>query len=221
MTAGHVRKKSLSDLAYDELRREVLSGRLRADERISVVALAERMHMSRSPVRAAVERLVVEGLLDLHQHGVRSVQPEAAELVHILQVGSVLEGLATRLAAARVGPDVLHSLEKMDRAFERAVAEVDLAEVVPVDLKFHATILENCGNPYLIETLGRIQARIAMGMHRFRWSPRSRHAVQEHGAILRALTIGDSAGAEYAARSHLECQMQRVRLASPECFPED
>ncbi|MFD3482356.1 GntR family transcriptional regulator [Streptomyces sp. NPDC058665] len=209
-----VRPASLTDLAHSQLREGILAGRLLNGERLSVVALADRLGMSRSPVRSAVERLVAEGLVNLQPAGVTLVQHSHADLLQLLKVRTVLEGLSARLAAPRVEPDTLAGLEEIHAGFERAVEESDFSSARALDLEFHQSVMGIGGNPYLIEDLTRIQARVIVGTYTIAWSPAQRQAVAEHRAILDALGAGEATEAETQAVRHMERLMERIEAAA-------
>lgn len=207
------RPASLTELAYQQLKSKVLSGAMLNDERLSVVALAERMQMSRSPVRAAVERLATEGLLQLQPAGVSVIRPTVDDLLDALQVRAVLEGLAARLATPHMDPQVLRELEETHTAFEDFVSKEDVRHARVLDLQFHQQIMARSANPMLIEQLDLVQARVIVGTYSIAWSSQQKQAVVEHRALLDALAAGDPAVAEKAAVSHMEELMDRIRSA--------
>lgn len=209
------RPASLSDLAYTQLRDGVLSGQLLADgARVSVVALAAQLGMSRSPVRSAVERLVSEGLVTLQPAGVALVQHNHAELLQLLEVRRVLEGLSARLAAPQLDQADLRTLADMQRRFRDAVDAGDVPAARAADLAFHQKVMAATGNAFLVEDLTRVQARVIVGTYTIAWTPAQRHAVEEHEAILDALCQGDPALAEHKAAEHMGLLMDRLRAAA-------
>lgn len=208
------RPASLTDLAYNQLRAGVLSGRLLHGGRVSVVALAEQLGMSRSPVRSAVERLVAEGLVNLEASGVTLVQHSHGELLQLLEVRAVLEGLSARLAASRLDGDELMKLDEIHTEFQRAVDDGDVSLARSLDLDFHQTVMAASGNPVLVEDLTRIQARVIVGTYTIAWTPEQRAAVGEHAALLKSLHAREAPVAEERAVRHMERLMGRIRSAA-------
>lgn len=208
------RPASLTDLAYQQLKSKVLSGGLLGNERLSVVALAKRMQMSRSPVRSAVERLAAEGLVQLEPGGVSIIRPTPTELFQTLQVRSVLEGLAARLATPHMNADLLEELDEIQRSFEEAVNEDDVARARALDLQFHQKVMSQSDNPVLIEELHRVQARVIVGTYSVAWSAQQKAAVPEHRVLIEGLRSGDSLRAEEAAVSHMEELIKRILSSS-------
>lgn len=209
------RPASLTDLAYAQLRSSLLSGAMLADERLSVVALAERLGMSRSPVRAAIERLAAEGLVHLQAGGVSLVRPTHQELVQLLEVRAVLEGLSARLAASRLDDADLDRLETVHSRFEEAVAGDDVHRARALDLDFHRAVMGGAANPVLVEELERLQSRVIVGTYTVAWTPQQHRAVDEHRSILDALRARDAPLAEREAVRHMTQLIARIEDAAP------
>lgn len=209
------RPSSLTELAYRQLRMELLDGQFAAGERLSVVALAGAMGMSRSPVRAAFERLSSEGLLSQIQGGSGAVvsAPSHEELLNALAVRAVLEGLAARLAAPQLTERDLTKLEQIHQNFESAVARDDTKRARRVDLEFHQYVQARAGNGVLVEHLDRVQAQVILGTYSTAWSSSQHRAVAEHADILKALAAGDATDAEQAAVRHLHNLTGRLQEA--------
>lgn len=210
------RPSSLTELAYTQMREGILAGTLLSDGRLSVVALADRLGMSRSPVRSAVERLVAEGLVSLNPVGVSLVQHTHRELLDLLAVRAVLEGLSARLASANLDAGAIAELDQIHANFEQAVAGNDVRRARALDLQFHQSLMNATGNQVLVEDLTRLQARVIVGTYTIAWTPAQREAVAEHHAILEALRAGDPALAQDRSVDHMEQLMARIRAAAPQ-----
>lgn len=213
------RPSSLTELAYRQLRMELLDGHFQAGERLSVVAVAGQMGMSRSPVRAAFERLSSEGLLSQVQGGAMVSAPDHEELLNALSVRAVLEGLAARLATPRLTDRDLVKLEQLQQGFERAVSRDDTKRARRVDLEFHQYVQARAGNDVLVDHLDRVQAQVILGTYSTAWGSDQHRAVDEHAEILKALVARDPADAEQAAVRHLQNLTGRLRSAWS--MPED
>jgi len=211
MSLGKVeRPSSLAVLAYDTLHAAILTGEISVGERPSIVALAERLGMSRSPIRAAVERLANEGLVSVGADGVEVIELSNDDLVDLLTLRSVLEGLAARLAASRIDTDVIDRLEAIHRDFSAAVQEDDTKRARQVDLDFHRTIQNHSENRWLIEDLRRLQSRVIVATYTNAWTPSQHEAVGEHSLILAGLRAGRADEAESAAVNHIENLIRRI-----------
>jgi DNA-binding GntR family transcriptional regulator len=208
-----VRPESLGSIAYRQLRGAILDGGLRRGEGISVVSLAAQLGMSRSPVRAAIERLTNEGLLEVTPSGAVIAEMESRDLLDAVQVRAVLEGLASRLAAVRLTSNDLERLAATQAEFEQAVNTDDRRAAKLVDMRFHQMIHDYCGNASLIEHLERVCARVVIGTYVTALSSDMRLAVPEHGAMISALRDRDPIAAEAAAVVHLNNVGERIRAA--------
>ena len=116
------RPTSLTESAYEKIRGAILDGEVSPGERLSVVAVAQTLKMSRSPVRAAMERIASEGLLEDLGNGlvVADLAPDA--LFDAMEVRELLEGRATELAAARFPPGALKDLAEIHNQLVSAYA---------------------------------------------------------------------------------------------------
>jgi DNA-binding GntR family transcriptional regulator len=198
-------------LAYDQLRAGILAGNFQVGQKLSVVSLAEKMGMSRSPVRSAIERLASEGLVRLTPDGAILPSHSHGDLLDALAVRAVLEGLAAFLTAARLHAEDVEALEHIQRVFEAAVRADDTQAAKKADLEFHTKIQSCCGNPCLIEHLERVQARVILATYSTAWSSTHWHAIPEHDQILKALAARDASAAQRAATSHLANLSDRIR----------
>ena len=204
------RPANLSDLAYDQLRSRILDGDFPAGQRMSIVSIAEQLNMSRSPVRAAVGRLVTESLLVMTAAGIELAHLDHLDLIEGLQVRSRLEGLAARLATDRLSAADLDRLRENLTRFEAAVRGDDTVRARRLDLEFHSIIRDRCGNRTLVENLRRIQARVIVATYTTAWVAVHQAVVAEHAAIVKAFEARDAETAERAAIDHLEGLIMRV-----------
>jgi len=205
------RPSSLTSLAYENLHSAILTGEFAVGEKLSVVALADRLGMSRSPLRAAVERLATEGLVRVAADGVEVVELGDDDLFNLLVLRSVLEGLASRLAADRVDDDLVARLTELHGRFSSAVARDDTQLARQVDLEFHQALQQHSGNSWLMEDLRRVQSRVIVATYTTAWTARQHEAVEEHAMILQAVRLGQASEAERAAITHIENLIGRIR----------
>jgi len=189
--------------ARDALRRQIIEGQLRPRERLVAADLADRLQVSRTPVREALYLLAAEGLVVAAKRGfaVREFAPE--EIREIYEVRAALEGMAARLAAER-GTD-----EGIAAVFEVGAATVTLAKsarqlLVDKNTAFHRAIVAAAGN----ERLGRLNGLNSEHFFNYRIAElytddEAVASVEGHRAIEVALQKRDGAAAERAARDHI------------------
>ncbi|MCG5219279.1 GntR family transcriptional regulator [Streptosporangium sp. KLBMP 9127] len=194
----------IADSIYDRLREEIFAGDLAPGARLSVPALAERLAVSRSPVREAVFRLVQDRLASEEpRRGAVVAKIGARELAAIYDVREVLEGLAARLAVENSGRRLVTALHDVLAEHERAVRDGDVAAVTEADMRFHALIRQASGNPEVGRLLDAVQTQVRLAMRTTRVTAGPRQAIDDHRAILTAIESGDPAAAELAARAHI------------------
>lgn len=212
------------------LRKMIASGELAAGERVAEIPTAERLGVSRMPVRMAFRTLEQEGLLvktTARGYTVRQVGLE--EIAGAVEVRGVLEGLAARQAAER-GIDaetratLLECLQTGDRLFEKgSVDEEDLEVYHDLNMRFHKAIIRASGNPAIAEALSRndhlpfasvsslVVDRHDMGRE-FR---RFNFAHMQHHAVVDALLNGQGARAEALMREHANATLRYADLFGP------
>lgn len=202
----------LGDAVYEQLRDEILSGALPAGARLSVPALAERLDVSRSPVRDAVVRLVQERLArEEPRRGAVVIEVTRADLVAIYDVREVMEGLAARLAVENAGRRFVDELADIVARHEEVVQASDVATHFEVDTSFHRLIRQAAGNDEVYRVLEEIQGKVRLAMLTTSVTAGPRQAVDDHRTILAAIRQGDPAAAEEAARAHIVRLRQALR----------
>jgi DNA-binding GntR family transcriptional regulator len=189
---------------YSRLRADIVHGVLRPNERLVEVELAERLGVSRTPVRESLQRLVLEGLVRRNRAGwvVHEHSPE--EIRAIYEVRAALEGYAAFLAAGRATEEELAALDAIypagDEAFE---LEPDLQ--VELNERFHDGVIAVAGNSRLAQ-LSRTNRQYYFN-HRIarRYdAEENQRSIEGHRRILDALARGDGPAAEAQARAHVD-----------------
>ena len=200
---GPVKRKSLVDDAYDQIRSSVVRGNLKPGTRLIETSLATEMAVSRGTVRSALRRLVAEGLVAEEPHKgcvVRELSLE--ELVDLFNARVGIERAAIRLCARRrVSTE---RLWKQVRAMESAAAAGDTAQLAADEFRFHETLCELSENPYLLRNYRSLaaQIRIAIGQDTdFTASPAT--APEAHVPLVNAIDDGDEWLAEALLEHHI------------------
>lgn len=203
-------RQRLADHVYDVLRGRILARSLVPGDRLSVPLLAAELELSRSPVREAVQRLVVEGLAEEEIHrGARVAGVDDEDLVDVFAVRGVLEGLAGSLAATGDTTDLVLVLRTSIADHTDAVRAGDEQAIIAADQAFHQALLEAAHNPHLDRALGPLLGRAQVAMlsdDQSRWPSAT---LDEHEAILAAIRAGDALAAERAARDHVAAVLTR------------
>lgn len=199
--------------AYDRLCEEIRSGALAPGARLTETELAERLQISRTPVREAIRRLEADGLVEhIPRSGAVVRRLGYAEIMELYEMRTVLEGTAARLAARAASPMELEELAAINA--EMAEARGDGARLRRLNLLFHDRLLDASRNRFLgraSQTLDK--TLLILGPSAMESPDRAREAVAEHQAVLDALNARDGAAAEQAMRRHMDgAQLARLRI---------
>jgi len=203
--------------AIVRIREMILRGELGPGERVAEAPLAERLGMSRTPVRQALPVLAQEGLLAEHQtrgYVVRGFS--TADVLDAIDLRGVLEGLAARRVAERgVSRTLLQALRVCLAEGDQILAEGHVADkfealYVDMNVRFHQLIVAECRSPIIQQALER-NARIpfagpqALALDKTsleRMYDTMAYAHRQHHCIVSALERGESARVEALMREH-------------------
>jgi DNA-binding GntR family transcriptional regulator len=201
---GRIESGSVAMLAYDQIRALILSGEMPLGARLSQLELAERLGISRTPVREALRRLAGEGLVDaVPQRGFRVADLGLEAVMRRLEVRLLLEPGIARLAAERAQPQDLAALHAAIRLEAEATGSDAIHDASRL---FHLTLARAAHNEDILSTLDalwivevgrRLLARRAGSPD---WKPAD---VAEHESILAAVEARDGERAERLVRAHI------------------
>jgi len=211
---------SLIQQVYDRLLASIVDHTLAPGHRIRQQELAEQLGVSRQPVSHALHLLRRQGLvIESGRKGFQVTPLDPARIRQLYEVRSALDGLAARLASARVGTSPADR-----RAFEAALAAGDgidaqtpLADLIARDTDFHRAVYRLSGNPAIEEMAASQWPHMSRSMAAVLTSSDYRtRAWAEHRTIARHIVMGDADSAEIAARDHALTagQVTEERLAS-------
>jgi DNA-binding GntR family transcriptional regulator len=198
------RGKSLAVRAYEAIRTVITTQQLVAGSRLSVPALAQRLNVSRTPVKEALARLEREGLVATRTNrGACVAFLSAADVGEIYHLREALEGLAARLAAERASPADIRTLKGLIEAQEQALKLRDMDAVMDVDMEFHRRLRELSGNR-LATILQNLEDQVRTVLATSITIPgRREQATREHRTILTSIERHNPRLAEGAARDHI------------------
>jgi DNA-binding GntR family transcriptional regulator len=195
----------VGDRPEDQLRAEIVAGRLLPNERLVEADLTQRLGVGRAAVRTALARLDQEGLVELEPNrGARVRRVSLAEAIEILQARAVLEGLAVRRAASHATEEDVAELRVILGEMRRLLDMGDLVAASDTNAVLHKRLREIGAH----QTANRLIAGLRSQLVRFEYRTilvpgRSEHSFAEHTAIVNAIAAGDPGGAEEAMRTHL------------------
>lgn len=203
----------LREAVFMSLRKAILTGKLKPGERLTEVKLGKILGTSRTPIREAIRKLELEGLVTIIPgSGARVSGMTVEDLQEVMQVRSALEQLSAGLASERITGDEKEHLRDACNAFIRSTQNGDSLAIAEADVRFHEVILKAAKN----EKLASILNGLADNIYRYRYEfirddDHYEHLISEHNEIFRAIYNGDREGAEKAARSHIARQWHYIR----------
>ena len=197
---------SITDQVRALLQREIEAGRLTPGTRIREDVFAEQLGISKSPLRFALYQLKQDGIIRIEpRKGFYVALPTPREMMELLEMREVLEGMAARRAAKRADEKMIRRLADCFKTFDDNNINERRLDFAIADHKFHRRLVEASDSLELIKTLEVINIRLHMNRLRVRLS-RERDLVamhHEHLAIIDAIRIGDANRAETLAAAHV------------------
>ena len=192
--------------AYRRLLDDIRSGALHPGARLRETDLADRLGISRTPVREAIRQLEADGLVaHLPRQGATIRSLEHAEVVELYEMRAVLEGTAARLAARAASDMELAELVALNTDLSAAPAGPPAREV---NRQFHRMLLDAARNRFLVKSMSALQKTLLiLGPTTLADPSRATAAVEEHSAVLTALQARDGAKAEAAMRAHVDASL--------------
>ncbi|MFF5502804.1 GntR family transcriptional regulator [Streptomyces roseolus] len=200
-----VRRPPAAERVYSHVKRAVLERRYEGGTLLTEGELAEAVGVSRTPVREALLKLEMEGLLKLYpKKGALVLAVSAQEIADVVETRLLVEEFAVRRAVP-APPALLARLEELLAEQELRATAGDLAEVADTDRCFHAEIVRHAGNEILARLYDQLRDRqLRMGVAVMQAHPdRVAQNIAEHAEILDRLRAGDADGAAAAVRGHL------------------
>ena len=202
----------LRDVVFNTLRQAIITGEFAPGERLMEIALANRLGVSRTPVREAIRKLELEGLVVMiPRKGAEVAKITEKDLRDVLEVRSSLEELAAELATERMNEEIKEKLEKALDDFKKAIDSEDNAAIADSDVEFHDIIFEATGNARLIQIISNLREQ----MYRYRLEyvkDTEYHTVllNEHRELVKAMLEGKKDEARKIMKKHIDNQEMTV-----------
>jgi DNA-binding GntR family transcriptional regulator len=189
----------------DRIRAAILGGELKPGSRLTEQDLAAELEVSRTPVREAIRQLEVERLVTRTPFvGVTVAQLTPEEVIELLEIREVLEGLVARLATKNMDSVHLQRLKKLMQELGTSARKGDVAAYLEHALAFRRVLVECCRSATLSEHVLAIENRLRLTGSRTALLPgRMEAAIQEHQKLLDAIASGDAEAAEDLNRERI------------------
>ena len=202
-TSFTLKRSPLSDQVARVIREQILTGRLKPGEKVRQNDWAERLGVSRMPVRDAIRRLCAEGLLvPTEGNSTRVITIDPEDVRDAYRLSAVALGLAAARAAARASDAELAELVRIHRVFAQHVEAGDRAQAQRTNWLFHRAVTRGAHSEHLQAMLRLLSVTVPLSSFELidDWPPR---ALEDHERILRALEQRDPEGAGEAMLAHV------------------
>ena len=198
-----LKKMNLSDQAYDELVKKIISGGYPGGTTLQEEKLASEFGIRRTPVREALKRLAAEGLIEqLPRKGFRVAMPDDDALTELFECRCGLELLALKNAMGAIPPEKIETLKEKLRSAARRKDSRRIA--LEADGEMHALFSDHCGNRYLSALIQQFRTKTApYRNYRNRERAPLEELITERMEILDAVLAGDTEKASILLRKHI------------------
>ncbi len=209
-TAGGGATQRLADDVYRILRDDILAGRLRPRDHLVEVDLAERLRVSRTPIRESLQRLAADGLIVSRRRRWVVYEHTLEEIKDIYEVRMALEGYAARLACQRATAAQVEAITAFFATRPRQPVRGD-PSFVDFNTTFHQLITEAANNGYFQRLADSNRFYAFNNQLAQRYDPRDvLESNAQHQDILDAIVARDLDAAERAARAHVEFSLHLI-----------
>jgi DNA-binding GntR family transcriptional regulator len=197
-----------AERAYAELRQRILDGRFPAGFRLKEIELATRFGVSRTPVRDALSRLSVEGLVEFRPKigATVSVWSEA-QIEEMFKIRALLEPLAAEIAATRITEEALATLSDLCTVMEKAARRAndqDLDRLAATNARFHRVVIEAAQSEHLAKLISlTIDAPLTLRTFRQYSAEEIQRSMRHHRDLVDALSHRDPVWSASVMRTHI------------------
>lgn len=208
----------LRDVVFQTLRKAILTGELKPGERLMEIHLANKLGVSRTPIREAIRMLELEGLVTMiPRRGAEVAQITEKSLRDVLEVRRALDALCAELACQRISEEEKVKLKAACLAFEKATKTKDSTLIAEADVALHDIIVAATGNNRLVQLVNNLSEQ----MYRYRFEyikDESQHErlIEEHRMIYESILNKDCETAARVAKIHIDNQetavIKQIRL---------
>ena len=202
----------LRDVVFNTLRQAILTGEMEPGERLMEIQLANKLGVSRTPIREAIRKLELEGLvLMIPRKGAEVAQITEKNMQDVLEVRKALEELSVQLACERITPEQVEEMKMAAEDFRKVLKSGDVTKIAEADVKFHDIIFAATNNQRLITLLNNLREQ----MYRFRVEYLKQkecypQLLEEHDKLIALISGGEVEEACELMGCHIDNQASTV-----------
>lgn len=207
---------TLSEKAYQVVRDAIVTNRLTPGELLTEEQLSEMLNISRTPVRAAIRKLVDEGLLITQGKGVLVSTLTESDIDNIAAIRLAVEPLAIDQLAGKITPEMLRELREIAEyqrniTLSKLSSSEEYLSYIDADYRFHVMLAKCTGNRFLQDIVERINTHSCRGhiLSSSLLSDAHKQAAEEHCTVVDCLERGDCTAARRAMENHIAAVRRR------------
>jgi DNA-binding GntR family transcriptional regulator len=216
------RKKNAEEIVYQKLKQAIVKRYIKQGSKLVEDTIARQVGVSRTPVRAAIKRLEMEGLASfIPNKGAVVIKPTLTEIEQTFAVRAHMEKMAAKLAAQLISKTQIDELQFLVKKEQKVFDDRNLENYYVVNTAFHLKIAEASGNKVLYDYIEQLLERTKIYLILF--DPFFKFVINpsaaEHLSIVNALACHDSKKAGRSIEKHLKSAL--VEMETSELIPED
>ena len=202
----------LRDVVFNTLRQAILRGELKPGERLMEIQLANKLGVSRTPIREALRKLELEGLVNMvPRKGAEVADITEKSLRDVLEVRKALEELSVQLACEKITEEEIEELKRVAERFKDTLNDQDVTKIAEADVAFHDVIYTATDNQKLILLLNNLREQ----MYRYRVEYLKKEAaypqlIAEHEELIDNISKRNKEEATRIMCEHIDNQVATV-----------
>lgn len=202
----------LRDVVFNTLRQAILRGELKPGERLMEIQLANKLGVSRTPIREAIRKLELQGLvLVIPRKGAEVADIKEKSLRDVLEVRKALEELSVQLACEKITKEEIEELKEAAETFKKAQKTKDITQIAEADVHFHDIINTASGNQKLIQLLNNLREQMYRYRVEYLKNPEVYpQLIAEHEELITKITHHEKQEATKIMCRHIDNQVEAV-----------
>lgn len=208
----------LRDLVEELLYNDIISLRIRPGTKLNINQIAAALGISRTPVAEAITKLTEIGFVVSRpgQSGSFVLELNMVDMINLYRVRSAIESEAAALCAHAASDNVVRELTLLADAFKNSVMQRDVQGMKDTDMPFHRLIIDNCGNPYIVQSYELILPKLTRYQHSMMefvlqdenvFNPWMKNVIYDHTAVVSAIRMRLPALARQAMSDHVNSSL--------------
>ena len=211
-------RETMEAFIYQELRNSILQRKLAPGNQLVENVISEKLNVSRTPIRGAIQKLAREGLVNvIPNRGAFVIQPTKEEIIQAYQLRVELEGLAAALAVDHMEDADFERMQQLCEQEAKSFRDSDLAAYLQINKSYHMVFIGKCGNRFLIEFAEKLidQTNIYLmlfDMMFYHVQPQTAPGAVDHRELIQLFKDGNKQLVEEKVRTHISTALNNLMI---------